>query len=373
MNQKEELTDSEEAALQFDLTNEFHSCLRNSMQIISDKLEHVQQIISITESELSISYEFSILHSEISDYKRLFESILECSTHLSECLTGNRLLDARLSLFFSIANQFKTDDQKQLNYFNLVELICNSSTELVRFIQAITSKQDEQARAKTNFSIIDPNVFYNPSKILQKILFDKLNMFTRFKESGNKPASNMEITFNLIMTPKANNQPCFLLDVLDSDSAIGEQDEFSIRIKNVYIYNSYFELMSKTFQSTSKNVVNKLDLIKLTPMIDTPEKLGNMYKCVPFIDNESNQLICLVCIKFWQNKQSSLSNTISSSNDSKSTISPDENQSSCSSDAANDKQSTTNSASIPLNSPIYVYLSSFNQNFITQINSLLRF
>jgi hypothetical protein len=91
-------------------------------------------------------------------------------------------------------------------------------------------------------------------------------------------------------------------------------DEYDVLIENLCVVNAFYEIMSKSFQSTSKKVVNRLSLIKLRPMLPDEGNLksDDKRKFVPLVDSTTNATICVVCIKFWQNSNSSLSGTLNS-------------------------------------------------------------
>jgi hypothetical protein len=156
-------------------------------------------------------------------------------------------------------------------------------------------------------------------------------------------------------------------------------DESSLGIQNVTISNAYYDTVSRSFQSVAKKCTNKLDTIKLTPMPEETVKSEDIYKSVPLIDSQTNETICMVCIKYWHNKQSSLSNTMDSKTSKKQhpvSKSPDSNHSSSSLHSENfsngSNSNSTTTQNIPIHSPIYFYISSSNQNFIQAFNQIIQ-
>ena len=121
----------------------------------------------------------------------------------------------------------------------------------------------------------------------------------------------------------------------------------SLIIENVFVLNAFYETMSKSFQPTGNKTSKKLPLIKLTPIISEQTKPEDTYKYVPLIDNETGAVVCMVCIKFWHSKNSSLESTFSKSNES----------------IDNNDSNRLPQQIIPIYNPIYFYVFSKSQNF----------
>jgi hypothetical protein len=133
--------------------------------------------------------------------------------------------------------------------------------------------------------------------------------------------------------------------------------------------------MSRSFQSAAKKCTNKLDLVKLTPMPDEDSKPENVYKRVPLVDSQTGETICSVCIKYWHNKQSSLSSTIDSKETaSKRSVSesPDSFHSSSTLQIESVSSVSAHQQNIPIHSPVYFFISSENQSFIQALNQIIQ-
>jgi len=118
-------------------------------------------------------------------------------------------------------------------------------------------------------------------------------------------------------------------------------------VENLYVLNAFYETMSKSFQSTGNKTSKRLPLIRLTPILSEQTKPEDTYKYVPLIDDVTGEIICMVCIKFWHSKNSSLQSTISKSNES--LDSNDSHQLSL--------------QNIPIYNPIYFYVFQKTQSF----------
>ena len=112
--------------------------------------------------------------------------------------------------------------------------------------------------------------------------------------------------------------------------------------------------MSKSFQTTCKKESKRLEIIKLTPIMNDQTKPEDTYKYVPLIDDETGETLCMVCFKFWHSKNSSLQSTLSKSNES----------------IDNDNMQSQHIAqNIPIYNPIYFYIFSKTQHFLKTLNT----
>lgn len=126
----------------------------------------------------------------------------------------------------------------------------------------------------------------------------------------------------------------------------------SLIVENILLLNAFYETMSKSFQSTANKTSKRLPLIKLTPIISEQTKPEDTYKYVPLIDDETGAVLCMVCIKFWHSKNSSLQSTFSKSSESL--------------DNNNDNQLSLQN--IPIYNPIYFYVFSGTRNFLQKLD-----
>lgn len=105
-------------------------------------------------------------------------------------------------------------------------------------------------------------------------------------------------------------------------------------------------MMSKSFVSNNKKMINKLNMVKLTPILDTSNFTEDTFKSVPLINQKTGEVISIVLIKFWQSNSSSLSSTINQGKDGE-----------------NETFSTKMNIHTPIYHPIYFFVQSISQIF----------
>jgi hypothetical protein len=150
-----------------------------------------------------------------------------------------------------------------------------------------------------------------------------------------------------------------------------------LAVQDVLIYNAYYDIMSRSFQSAAKKCSHRLGRVTLTPMLDEAGKPDDIYKSVPLIDGQTDEVVCTVCVKYWHNKQSSLPDTLASNTAGANALNNNINKRSPLESPLSEHSGTTeNSGSgggtitqnIPILSPIYFCISSANQSFIQSFN-----
>lgn len=166
---------------------------------------------------------------------------------------------------------------------------------------------------------LDLNLLYDTQRMLAKIMNDVyINSRNNVSSSSNNTNNNNDKHIK-----KLNNHKVFFLELVDQelksfDHSRIETEERIILLDNLHIINGEYEIMTKSFQATANKSINKLNLVKLTPIFNHNKKSEDTYKIVPFIDFETKELICTFCIKFFNENQRSLSNTMESSSSYKS-------------------------------------------------------
>lgn len=168
------------------------------------------------------------------------------------------------------------------------------------------------------------------------------------------------------------------LKVVDTDVETRVDDEYTLYVENLCVVNANYEIVSRSFQSTLKKVINKLSMVRLRPllaeeMLNQTAPDNNKSKYVPLVDVETHATICFVAIKFiWQNNQTSLSNTTSEQRQTTEravessqkyydaeTTDPDRNSTAMANQLAN--------KSVPFYAPIYFSLHNSTHAFVRNL------
>jgi hypothetical protein len=128
------------------------------------------------------------------------------------------MIDNRLTLFYEFVNGYEDAEgggEKKLNYFGAVESVCRAAWELGLHIERLASQNDEQYKEQpVTLQLVEPSMFYNPRRVLKKLLFDKSHHIIKSSErvkSANK--LEMELNNQPIM-PELSTQRQYLLEVI---------------------------------------------------------------------------------------------------------------------------------------------------------------
>lgn len=352
----------------FDFTMQFKANLYKSIETIKSKTNDVSQTLAKFQQEHCKSYNLSVLYTELLSYNSFLERIKQVSIDLYDSIEGEKPINEKVAKFYHLINNYHTECPMRKGYFTILDGLSQKLSNFVEFASHVIESASSNAELTFNYVSIDSDMLFNSHGVLKKLLLDKKTKLALLKDKETKPSEPIDIV-NIPAPLKDNTSQKlnFLLQVGESTTS-----SFDLIIQNVYVHNAYFDMMSKSFQSTSKKMKNKISSILLTPLLDEKSKSGDVYKCVPFIDNETNQIICNVYIKYWHNKQTSLSNTNATGSemnaDIKSQLGRDDD--SQSSDSSNSQNTTKMKpyTPIPLFSPIYFCIYNFNRDFIRKFD-----
>ncbi len=349
---------------------EFELSLINKLEELIKKLEEPILTLNSLNDRLkynNIDINSNILKQEISNYSIMFLNIKNILMNLIDSHKGLDLIHKKTYEFLILMNDYHSKDKLKVFFevfdkiiFNSVKLCENINQDLNK--QSKTTAEDLEEKSFILLNIIDLEIFYDAKNILSKRLHDKYAL-CRSRESNTQSPTNLVVIANKF-GQKTNNR-IFIAEVVSEnidfvDLNVKESEIPYILVQNIHVVNARYDMMSKSFQSTSSKSINKLKMIKLVPLLNENKKSEDTYKLVPLIDQETNTLLCILCIKFWQNSQSNLSSEITSASSS---------QLSHRDSFDGVLQTTIN---IPVYNSIYFCIYNSTQNLITNINEVLR-
>lgn len=263
--------------LSLNFSERFKSNLLSLADDISTEISQINDHLTTKSTKMSSSH-FSL---ELNDYLRAFNVLVHKISSLCDAINGSKQIDSENLLFYSLINF------EEANFFDLIRSKLANSTNLREFLS-----NGVQMR-------INPALFYNPKRVLTSIVYDK---FHKLSQQTSK---------------------VFALEVIDESGGwekyVGDEDY--IVLENVCLVNAYYEIMSKSFQPMLNKGENRIRLVRLKPWLEESGGGGGdggvkqisgeerSFKYVPLIDVESKEIICYLCVKFWQSNQSSLSST----------------------------------------------------------------
>ena len=346
---------------------EFEPSLIDKLEELIKKLTHsILDLNSLNEklNNPNIDINSSILKQEINSYSNMFLNIKTILMNLVDSHKGVDLINSKTYKFFMLMNDYSCKD-KLLDFFEIFNKIIINSGQMCEIInhdldEQSKTPQETEGKSFRLLNIIDLDLLYNAKNILSKRLHDKY-VLCRNLETSQSPTSLAMIAnkFGLKSNSRIFIAEVVTEDLNSMDLNVKESELPFILVQNIHVVNARYEMMSKSFQSTSSKSINKLKTLKLVPILNENKKSEDTYKLVPLIDHETNSLLCILCIKFWQNNQSSLSSTMTSASssqlshrDSIDGISP----------------STIN---IPIYNSIYFCVYNSTQNLIKNINDIL--
>jgi hypothetical protein len=347
-----------------DFGTQFITKLENLIKKLNETYSQLNNLIE----DLTNRFGFSstVLTKDLAGYCSMFISIRDILKNVIDSHRGIDLLSKKAYEFLVLVNSYKSDDLK-MNFFQVFDEILSNANEMNHQKMLTDEKAPQEQQSSTEniqivVSSLDLNIFYEPQRILSEKLHEKYALF-RSKElstsQSQSPTNLNNISHNSFTTK------IFLAEVINDHEMATlnlKNDEF-ILLENVHIVNARHEIMSKSFQSTgSKSITRLNNLVKLTPILNVNKRSEDTYKFVPFIDYETNEFICVFCIKFWHSNQSSLSNT--------SSVSDHSNNSSFDNNNQMDKTTGSN-LNIPIYNPIYFCIYNSAQHLIKKINQLL--
>jgi hypothetical protein len=171
----------------------------------------VKPVIESLEPDFTVSYANSIFYGELTAYKSLLEQLKNLTTSLIDCVNGSRVMDQRLAMFYEMINGYHSEiSEKKLNYFESIESMTKASSEFTEFVSSL--KQNENS--STKLQVIEPSIFYDPKRVLKKLLFDKTHKIVKAINERNKSAANkMELDLNPPLTPRRSVERRYLLEV----------------------------------------------------------------------------------------------------------------------------------------------------------------
>lgn len=284
---------------------------------------------------------------DLTDYKILFKNLHKQISDLIDCVKGtsNHLASKCLFEFYILINKYQANDNR-LNFFQTLKIQIKNSTDLCDKIskEFQNNKQTDYALSRINL-----DAFYNPNRILNKLLFDmNYNFLKKNQPIDSKISPSVSPDFG--KKTSIIREKHFLLEVLDPSVHIQSSSDCLI-LENLCIVNAYYDLMTNTFKSASNKSIHRLDYAKLTSVDQNEIELGGHYKYLPFINYHTKEGICLFKVKFLQSMQSSLSNTTNKRN------------------VLNSGDETSNSGlqNIPVLNPIYFCIFNVSQDFIFEM------
>ncbi len=325
-------------------------------ELLIDLEKSAENISNLTKSIMSNQtnlIHFMCFVIDLSAYKNLFQLLYSQIADLIECAKGNsfHLMSKRLFEFYSLINTYEAAESR-CNFIQVLKIQIKNSFDLC---DKLSKECHESKHSEFVLSRCNLDVFYNPSRVLNKLLFDinyqffKKNQTTVLNETSKSPPSiSPDIAKKIRLKERY-----FAMDVLDSSSYLHSTNE-SLILENLCVINAYYDLMSNSFKSAPNKSIHRLDFVRLTPVDQVNEiELDGAYKTLPFINYQTREEICSLKVKFLHSSQSSLQNT--RNNNKKN----------------NDETDQLNKAqnNIPVINPIYFCVFNLNQEFIFKMDN----
>ncbi|CAF0940788.1 unnamed protein product, partial [Brachionus calyciflorus] len=255
--------------------------ITNILELVTNGLSQIDDILTKSSDLITTSFSMILIKEQLNKYKKYFVNLKQNLNDSLNCIKGiNSIGQERI---YNFINEINAD------FFETSEKLVNNSLELSEIYFDIYMESKAIGKELT-LNKINLDLLIEPSDFMKKICIERFS--SALKEAKKKVFKN-EITFRLEVIEDSN-------DATDSNC---------IYIENISLINASYDLMSKSFVSTSKKSLLKIPIVKLIQLVECSD--DDTLKCIPLIDSRKNELICAFCIKFWQNKSSSLSSTLS--------------------------------------------------------------
>jgi hypothetical protein len=322
----------------------------------------------------SIQNSMTLFQLELKNYRELFTYLRDLFARLNECvgaatsdMTAAKIQDDLIELE-SLIRTYRSENDLKLNFFQTLNLLIENSLKLTdRIFLAIRRLDESDAEAESStlaasfIDCVDLNVMYEPYRCLSKLLYEKYSsckqdFIVKCKQqqqesdSTNQAASKSSLVDLKQLELKDKH---FYLEVLDDQLQSKHQQQHCLDLENFYVVNATYEALNRSFQPTLNKSIRQLRFVRLTPIVDAAnnsEANNSGYKYVPLVNKSTNELICLLCIKYWHPKKISLSNSTATTTTTTTTTTT------LTSNAA----AAAVGGDIPINNPIYFCLNNSN-------------
>lgn len=182
--------------LSYQFSAEFQLNCEEFLKIAETELDKIDNLLFKT-SDQSNSYEISLLLTELNDYIRLFQTIKENFSNLLNSFRGVQVLNEKTLNFYELINQFRSKDTKS-NFFDMFKVIVSNSSilcdlfqkeyESIKLADSSQALNETSVKRKTNMDRLNLNIFFNPKRLLKRLLFEKYNLALK---NNQKAASIM--------------------------------------------------------------------------------------------------------------------------------------------------------------------------------------
>lgn len=120
--------------------------------------------------------------------------------------------------------------------------------------------------SEVNLSQINLDVFYNPTRILNKLLFDINYQFVKKSQAMQSPNEQSSPSISPDISKKTQiKERYFSMEVLDASSHLHSTNE-SLILENLCVVNAYYDLMTNSFKSAPMKSIHRLDYVRVTPV-----------------------------------------------------------------------------------------------------------
>jgi hypothetical protein len=340
--------------LSLNFSSEFIKLLSEMLIDLEKTCENINNLTSSIMLNKFNLIHFMVFITDLNDYKNLFQNLYKLTADLIENAKGSaeNLMSQRLFNFYLFINEYQSNEFR-LNFFQALKIQIKNSIDLC---DKLSKEYQENKQNDYALNRINLDVFYNPTRIVKKVLFDLNHQFLKkklgFIESTNGTKISPSITPDLGIKLQ---ERYFILDVLDSNQThLSSTSDNCIILENIYLNNAYYDIMTNSFKPTQNKSVYRLDYVRINPVDQlTDFELSGVHKHLPFVNLQTKEEVCYFKVKFLHTTSSSLSNTKNSRTNHL------------------DNANNENKNNLPVIYPIYFSIYNFNQDIISKMENLL--
>lgn len=181
----------------YQFSNEFQLKCQQLYQSLSNETERITSALHKTKDQSS-SFDLAIFLTELNDFNNFYSIIKENLSNLIKSIRGFQVLNAKTIDFYKFINDYEIKEEK-LNFFDLIyRTMSNSSTLCDLYLKEYESVKSFETSSTSDLTLkrdsvldkINLNIFYNPSRVLKKLLFEKSQLAVKNNLKKGSIASN---------------------------------------------------------------------------------------------------------------------------------------------------------------------------------------